>query len=170
MYQARLEMIYPEESKNLSYADEQFQIAFAPYTSESLAFKAKNPGVKDLEIRWEDATIIDPLGIEMEVIFLGEEISPDLEVPPSSILKPGETIEERVLPKENIYFNIDARDWRILPIVPTQTDEISYVRQLDGEKIILKLPVQIGEEIREYRFKFVIDLKLFGKPETPPSF
>ena len=118
----------------MSYADDKFKIAFAPYSSESLNFKAKNPAERTLEILWEEASVIDPMGIEMEIVLLGEEISSDLDVPPSSVLKPGEIIEARIIPRGNIYYNADTRDWRFLSLAPPRPGTHHTFDSLMGKK------------------------------------
>jgi len=98
-----------------------------------------------------------------------EEISPELTAKPS-LLEPGEIIEQKLIPRENIYYNLQARSYRSFPIVVTDNPLYSHVREYQGQSIKLLLPVQIGAEIREYFFEFVIDLRLIGQPGRAPEF
>ncbi len=170
IYLAKLEMVYPETPNDLLFADENIQIAFAPYVTESLNCKLKNLQGDNIEIIWPEARITDSQGIVFDLVLLGEEEpGPELKTQPRTI-DPGEIIEERLVPRDNIYYNVETRQWSLLHIVPTETSSLSYVRSLEGEKIELLLPVKAGDEVYEYHFQFTIDLQLWGQPDLPPRF
>lgn len=168
LYNARLEMVEPQNG--LSFQDDTLQIAFAPFISDSLNSKIQNLSQENIKIIWEEALLTDPSGLDLPLIPLrDEEISPGLTAKPS-LLEPGEIIEQKLIPRENIYYNLQARSYRSFPIVVTDNPLYSHVREYQGQSIKLLLPVQIGAEIREYFFEFVIDLRLIGQPGRAPEF
>jgi len=171
LYLARLEMLSPAPSDDLNFSDENIRIAFAPYITESLDFKVENKSEEPLEIIWEDAYFTNPQGWKMELILLeNREISLATETPAPTRLSPGEILKDRLVPRENIYYHTQAREWRIFNIIPTETEKISIVRQFDGEIISLLLPIRRGEKTENYSFEFRVNLRPFGRPDQPPEF
>lgn len=161
IYVAKLELISPEPTDGSSYRDENLEISFSSYITSSIDFRLKNTGHEELKILWGDARIFDPEGFVFTVVVPEEEeIAPDIRMSPT-ILKPGEVVEDRIIPWDNLYYNIRAEQWTAFNIVPTEQDDIFYVRSFQGEIISLLLPVDIGGEVHEYKFNFKIDLSLF---------
>ncbi len=161
MYSASIELVSPSPTDGLSYSDDNLKISFYRYVTESIEFRLENVGDKKITVLWDEAIFVDPQGIDMRVVAVGDEdIDGFLESFPQE-LAPDEVIEDKIIPRENIYFRARSEDWHVFQIVPTETADLSFVRNFQGEMISLIVPVEIGGEVREYQFDFLLNLSLF---------
>lgn len=165
----------PIESPNLIYRDDQIIIQFR-IDEGAVNFQLQNVSSSTMQIRWEKISI----GVEgrFSSIRNFRTFYAETAIPASShIIPPLGYTRDLVTPQENVYF--DGTKWVEKELFPTVDRNVPSVRQQIlqnvGNKIVLILPLQFDQVVKDYRFEFLVTAvrelpwKQYQSPKRPAS-
>lgn len=138
-----------------NYIDKYIDILL--YTSpKEINFLLKNISENSIKIIWDEAVIVNIEGRSSKVMHKGVKFSQRNEIQSNSIVLKGASLEDVVIPNDNIYFTdyeSISNTWEVKPMYPLFRNN---TEENLGE-IKLMLPIQIKDEVNEYIFTFSIN-------------
>ncbi len=163
----------PIESPNLIYRDDQIIIQFR-IDEGAVNFQLQNVSSSTMQIRWAKISIGVAgrfSSVRNSSTFYAEYTIPAF----SHIIPPLGYTRDLVIPQENVYF--DGTKWVEKKLFPTVDRNLPNVRQRIlqnvGNKIVLILPLQFDQVMKDYRFEFLVTAarelpwKQYRRPKRP---
>jgi hypothetical protein len=148
------------ETPNMNWSDDKIDIAFQ-ISKTSIGFSLKNNTEDVMKVIWDEASIVQ-FGEAKKVMHSGVKyIDRNNSQPPSSI-PPGASIEDLVLPTDNVYYREGYYEggWEEYDLFATQDfnkpDLGTSILGMKGQKFSLYLPVQYKGQTVGYNFEFTI--------------
>ena len=155
-YRYDFKVIKPSEATNQSFEDAYIKATF-PLDRSKFSFAIENKSDAPLFLDWNRASYVDTDGQAHRVIHTGIRfIEKDKEIPPS-VIPPGATVKDVVLPVDYIEF---ATGWVVRDMLP---EPIS--KDLKGKSFSIFLPLQVNGQQKYYNFVFAIDVIEVARPD-----
>jgi hypothetical protein len=145
-------MTKPENSPELILENENFDIGFTINRSR-IGFQLQNKSSDPITIDWNQVSYVDPTGSSHRVMHQGVKYSNrDQSLAPTTI-PPNASIEDIVLPTDNVSYSSEINEWTRDPLFPSGTGAEAY----EGQSFSVFMPLEIGGETQNYNFVFKID-------------
>ncbi|MDQ6903300.1 MAG: hypothetical protein M3139_09855 [Bacteroidota bacterium] len=157
------EMIFPQNDSMIfhdGYIDAKFSFNY-----HQLSFTIRNKSRNALRIFWNQASI-DIFDKPHKIIHAGIKYSDSVKVLPATIILPDASIDEYVIPEDNIYFSQgygsdpgswDAHDLLISNV--TLPKDSVLLRTLNPQQLTLHLPVASTDNKKlNYIFRFQVNI------------
>jgi hypothetical protein len=130
---------------------------------EGIGFTMLNKLNTPLRIIWDETSFIDGTNAE-KIVHAGVKYSEMSNSQPPTLIPPGSSIEDEVTPVKNVRFDsgslYSSPEWRVNPLFPRtdygKIEDRDQILALKGHRFSLFMPVQNGNEIVDYRWKFEI--------------
>jgi hypothetical protein len=104
---------------------------------------------------------VDSYGTLKAVLHKGIKFLNKDERQQPSYIPVGTTLDDTIMPTENIFWDTYYLRWDVRPIVPTYVQEEKVDEIIDSFKngtVSIILPIKVRDEIKEYRFDFKVEL------------
>ncbi len=148
------DMLDPISSKELKFSDSNISIQFT-VDQGAVLFQLTNISKTNIAIEFSSATI----GVNKQMFPVRNSVSYYSDNPKSLsplIIPPQRTINDFVLPRQNIFWN--EKQWRELELFQTtDSGKISQQKNIArnvGKFVDLVLPIRTGQNVNEYTFRF----------------
>ena len=139
------------ESPDLTYEDSSLAIAFS-VNPEHAMFQMQNRSSKSITLDWNQIAFIDETGKSHKVLHSGVKYADMNSAQPPTLIPPGARVEDVLFPTDYVNFTT-YNGWKENPLLPSGPAANSY----KGKTLGMYLPINIGGEVRDYRFTFRID-------------
>lgn len=152
-------MIDPQPTNGIRFEDDLLIVEFGDVVLKTINAKITNKSEKTIRLIWDEAVYIDnnrkvSRAIHTDVLAIDRQktIIP-------TVIPAGTYVEIRIVPEENIYWcssssQYSSSGWRIRNLFTPSPG--NSLREFSGERFAIIVPVEVGEEIIEYRFEFEI--------------
>ncbi len=147
------------ESSNMKWEDDKIGFEFF-ISDKNVNFKALNKSNDVLKIIWDDVAIVQS-GKAKKVMHAGVKYTDRNSSQPASAIPPGASIEDLIMPTDNVYFSSGAYGgWRERDLFATQDlnkDEYKQsILSSKGQKFSVYIPIQYQGKTLDYTFEFEI--------------
>lgn len=142
------------EHKIVSFEDEMVEMVLF-VDKKKISFSLLNKTKHSIKIVWDESVYIDQNGRRNRVMHQGVKYINKSQPQPPSIVARGATIEDVVIPADNVH--LVGSSWRVYPLLPYSSEDATDAKNLIGEKLQVLLALQIQGVVNEYIFSFTIN-------------
>lgn len=136
----------------LFYEDRYISIGFTPILDDAISFVLLNKTGSAMRLIWDETAFIHIDGSAQRVMHSGVRYIDRNSYQPPSVIPPGATLRDIILPTENVYYvSGQYGGWRTHDIIPQ-----SFAPQVDGFTIGVLMPIEVEGRRRDYTFYFDI--------------
>lgn len=144
----RFALVEPFDNMDLYFVDDWLSVVFDVRNAE-LQFSLRNRTGDAMQILWNNASYLDLSGESHKIIHRGIPLADRNEPLPPTDVEPFTTLDEMVYPADRVIGSRVFSDWRLNPLLPHRQQIAEY----HGQRIGLNLPVRVGHNLREYKFR-----------------
>jgi hypothetical protein len=169
-YDISLNKVLPEKMDSAKiagpiYSDDNIFMVLSP-DDKGIAFSLKNRTSQTAHIIWDQSVYVDENGTSMRIIHSGTKLINKGEPQPETIVVSGSSVEDRIVPSDNISWS--GSDWHTQYLfAQTYKKDIGIQPIKDlylNKSVKLLLLIKFGDTPREYQFEFLIkDITPFVK-------
>jgi len=142
-----------EETK-YRFEDEMVEMVFF-VEKKKISFSLLNKTKHSIKIVWDESVYIDQNGRSNRVMHQGVKYIKKSQPQPPSIVAPLATIEDVVIPADNVH--LVGSSWRVYPLLPYSSGDATDAKNLIGKKLQVLLALQTLGVVSEYIFSFTIN-------------
>ena len=145
-----------EEGEETKYRFEDEMVEMVLFVDKKkISFSLLNKTKHSIQIVWDESVYIDQNGRRNRVMHQGVKYINKSQPQPPSIVARGATIEDVVIPADNVH--LVGSSWRVYPLLPYSSEDATDAKNLIGEKLQVLLALQIQGVVNEYIFSFTIN-------------
>lgn len=153
-------------SSNMQYGDETINIHFA-IADTSIVFTMKNVTNDIIKIIWDEASFVQR-GNAQRIMHVGVKYSDRNSSQPPTIIPPGVSIEDNVIPVNNVYwrdgyyskYSSSPGGWEERDLLPTQdfnkVEFSNMIMNSKGQQFSLFIPIEYSGVKKTYKFVFEV--------------
>ena len=142
-------MTKPHGSSNTVFEDKSVRIFF-DLSARRIRLKVHNKTRQNLELKWDEAGFVDVGHLSHKVVHSGVNYMDKDKPQAPTVVAPGTTIEDTIVPKD--YINEISGKWTQRPLFPTAPEAKAY----KGRTFSVLLPLSINSKVKTYQFAFKI--------------
>jgi hypothetical protein len=150
-------MLKPQVARDLSFEDSALAFRFAP-APNGIACVIQNKSDEPVTVNWNVASYVDSGGEAHKVVRSGIRLMDKEAAQPPTVIPPMAKITESLVPTDHI--TLSSSGWSHRPLWPDVqylSKDASHLKQLEGSKFSVFLPVEMQGKVRNYNFAFTID-------------
>ena len=145
-----------EDGEETKYKFEDKMVEMVLFVDKKkISFSLLNKTKHSIKIVWDESVYIDQNGRRNRVMHQGVKYIKKSQPQPPSIVAPLATIEDVVIPADNVH--LVGSSWRVYPLLPYSSEDATDAKNLIGEKLQVLLALQIQGVVNEYIFSFTIN-------------
>jgi hypothetical protein len=151
-------MSHPVESKNMFYENDKFSITFK-VENQDIAFTVFNKMDEGIRINWDEVSF-SINGKAQRAVHKATGIMHVNEVQPPTTIPPKSTLEDELIPAENIGYSSSNGfiRYNLLPTDASGKKKIdAAILKYKGTKITIYLPFYIAGKYESYYYDIIID-------------
>ena len=150
------EIVSFKEGEETKYRFEDEMVEMVLFVEKKkISFSLLNKTEHSIKIVWDESVYIDQNGRRNRVMHQGVKYIKKSQPQPPSIVAPLETIEDVVIPADNVY--LVGSNWRVYPLLPYSSGDATDAKNLIGKKLQVLLALQTLGVVSEYIFSFTIN-------------
>ena len=134
------------------YMDNYLSLAMGAL-EKNIVFVLQNKTDYSMKILWDEASFIKPGGSAQRVIHNGVRFAEKSQPQAPSIVPGHASLNDAVVPVDNVRYSSVASDWIIDPLLPKMKTNGTYA---PNTTFSLLLPIQISGVTNEYTFTFTL--------------
>ena len=145
-----------EEGEETKYRFEDEMVEMVLFVDKKkISFSLLNKTKHSIKIVWDESVYIDQNGRSNRVMHQGVKYIKKSQPQPPSIVAPLATIEDVVIPADNVH--LVGSSWRVYPLLPYSSGDATDAKNLIGKKLQVLLALQTLGVVSEYIFSFTIN-------------
>jgi hypothetical protein len=151
-YNLSYRLVSPVVSQELRYRDKSISVSFT-VGEHGFEMQFENLSPYDVKILWNRAEYTDVGRQTRRLMHSGVRFSDRNNPIPDQFVLSKSSVQETVIPINNVYVLPQRRGYDIHPLFPLESD---VAAGLKGKRVILFIPVEINRQIIPYNFKIEI--------------